>query len=122
MPSAFNILPNVPLNSSHREQHLLRSLSDSAQLKSSLKQATLPVPNPTRSYWLNYPSPSVNELANEGSEDLLTSKVDVCIIGSGITGVGAAYYFAEAIKKMEGDPFVNEEFRVVVVEARDFCV
>jgi len=47
--------------------------------------AGLPVPNPTRSFWINS-APDSNPLASEGSEGPLTKDADVCIIGSGITG------------------------------------
>lgn len=74
-------------------------------------QARLPVPNPTHSFWIN--TPGANPLAAEGSEGPLTSDADVCIIGSGITGVSSAYHLSKSI----GD----KPLKVVILEARDFC-
>lgn len=62
----------------------------------SRASASLPVPNPTKSFWID--TPGANPLAKEGSEGILTSDADVCIIGSGITGVSAAYHLAELWK------------------------
>ena len=72
--------------------------------------APLPVPNSTKSFWL-HPQSEVNPLADEGSEGQLIQSADVCIIGSGITGVSAAYHFSRAIP----------DKRLVVLEAREFC-
>ncbi|KAG6840777.1 hypothetical protein C0991_004502, partial [Blastosporella zonata] len=60
----------------------------------------LPVPNSTHSFWIN--TPGANPLAKEGSEDDLLSDADVCIIGSGITGVSAAYHLAKSLVGKEG--------------------
>lgn len=51
----------------------------------SHEAAGLPVPNPTRSFWIDS-APDANPLAKEGSEGPLIKDADVCIIGSGITG------------------------------------
>ncbi|KAG6844794.1 hypothetical protein H0H87_003723 [Tephrocybe sp. NHM501043] len=72
--------------------------------------SALPVPNSTRSFWN---TPESNPLAREGSEGQLISDADVCIIGSGITGVSAAYHLA---KNLEGT-----QLNVEILEARDFC-
>ncbi|KAG1816222.1 FAD dependent oxidoreductase [Suillus variegatus] len=58
--------------------------------------AKLPSRNPTRSFWIDS-SPDANPLARQGSQDLLPSKADVCIIGAGITGVGVAYHLIELL-------------------------
>ncbi|KAG6889551.1 hypothetical protein C0995_016678 [Termitomyces sp. Mi166 len=74
----------------------------------------LPVPNSTHSFWIN--SPGANPLAKEGSEDDLILNADICIIGSGITGVSAAYHLARSLAAREGAPS-----KVIILEARDFC-
>ena len=73
--------------------------------------ASLPVPNPTRSFWL-HPSKDVNPLAKEGSSGSLANDADLCIIGSGITGISAAYHISKAAQK---------PMKIVILEARDFC-
>ncbi|KAI0057377.1 FAD dependent oxidoreductase [Artomyces pyxidatus] len=78
--------------------------------------APLPMANPTRSFWTDS-SPDANPLAREGSEGPLTTDADVCIIGSGMTGVSAAYHFASAVKT---DASLRP-LKAVVFEARDFC-
>ena len=74
------------------------------------KPASLPVQNSTHSFWL-HPSESVNPLAKEGSTGPLTDDADICIIGSGITGISAAYHLSKS----------EEPLKVVILEARDFC-
>ncbi|KAG6381864.1 FAD dependent oxidoreductase [Boletus reticuloceps] len=61
------------------------------------KPAGLPSQNPTRSFWADS-SPDANPLSREGSTGPLITDADVCIIGSGITGVGVAYHLSEAIE------------------------
>jgi hypothetical protein len=85
----------------------------------SLKQpsdnpaAPLPVPNSTRSFWLD--SPGASPLAKEGSHGPLTTDADICIIGSGITGVSTAYHLAQKLGH------VDRPIKTVILEARDFC-
>ncbi|KAG6916229.1 hypothetical protein DXG01_007812 [Tephrocybe rancida] len=74
----------------------------------------LPVPNSTHSFWIN--TPGANPLAKEGSEGSLTLDADVCIIGSGITGVSAAYRLAKTLEGREG-----AQVKAVILDARDFC-
>ncbi|EMD39375.1 hypothetical protein CERSUDRAFT_82107 [Gelatoporia subvermispora B] len=99
----------VPLGVAALEQAAFSVLPDDGL-------ASLPVPNPTKSFWIN--SPGANPLAGEGSEGPLTSDADVCIIGSGITGVSAAYHFSQLL---EYGPTPQKPLRVVILEARDFC-
>ena len=71
----------------------------------------------TSSYWLQ---DGANPLAKQGAADNFNhQKVDVVIIGSGITGISAAYHLVQGLKtdnlSRAGD------FRIVVLEARDFC-
>lgn len=53
--------------------------------------AGLPVPNPTRSFWIDS-APDSNPLATEGSEGPLTRDADICIIGAGSTGATSQLY------------------------------
>ncbi|KAJ7802216.1 FAD dependent oxidoreductase [Mycena olivaceomarginata] len=80
--------------------------------------ADLPHPNPTHSFWTH--SPGANPLAAEGSTGALTDDADVCIIGSGITGVSAAYHLANAVEKGTF-PDSGSKIRAVILEAREFC-
>ncbi|THU94716.1 FAD dependent oxidoreductase [Dendrothele bispora CBS 962.96] len=80
------------------------------------KSPSLPVSNPTKSFWLDS-APDVNPLANEGSKGPLTQDADICIIGSGITGVSAAYHMSKIIAERP----TETTFKVVILEARDFC-
>ncbi|KAG6875067.1 hypothetical protein C0993_011002, partial [Termitomyces sp. T159_Od127] len=74
----------------------------------------LPVVNPTLSFWID--SPGANPLAKEGSDGALSVDADVCIIGSGITGVSAAYHLAKGVEARKSGPIT-----AVVLDARDFC-
>jgi monoamine oxidase len=68
---------------------------------------TLPVPNPTRSFWhTTHPNPLVH---HRTTTDLPT-RASVIIIGSGITGVFAAR-----------ELIASGVTEVVVLEARDIC-
>lgn len=78
--------------------------------------ASLPVSNSTRAFWL-HPTADVNPLAKEGSEGPLTGNADICIIGSGITGISAAYHLSRLFQKQQS----VDGMKVVVLEARDFC-
>ncbi|KAG2040208.1 FAD dependent oxidoreductase [Suillus americanus] len=80
--------------------------------------AKLPSRNPTRSFWIDS-SPDANPLAGEGSQDPLPSEADVCIIGSGITGVGVAYHLIELLNNASFS--VKRPLSIVILEARDFC-
>ncbi|KIJ21232.1 hypothetical protein PAXINDRAFT_7005 [Paxillus involutus ATCC 200175] len=80
---------------------------------SSHKPAGLPSTNPTHSFW-THSSPDANPLAREGSEGPLTADADICIVGSGITGVGVAYHLCGAAS-------TESPLKVVILEARDFC-
>ncbi|KAF9233717.1 FAD dependent oxidoreductase [Melanogaster broomeanus] len=84
---------------------------------SSHGPAGLPSTNATRSFW-THSSPDANPLAREGSQGALTTDADICIIGSGITGVGVAYHLS-GIASTEIAP--ESALKVVILEARDFC-
>ncbi len=70
---------------------------------------SLPVDNPTKSFWLN--TPGVNPLAEAGSTGELTQAADVCVIGSGITGVSIAWHLSNGPEKPS----------IAIFEAREFC-
>jgi hypothetical protein len=70
---------SVHLNQSEIEQTVFKS-------PTSHPPANLPAPNPTKSFWIDS-APDANPLATEGSKGTLTRDADVCIIGSGITGM-----------------------------------
>ncbi|KAJ7817054.1 FAD dependent oxidoreductase [Mycena olivaceomarginata] len=94
--------------------------SQNAFEAASLKPSSFPVPNPTRSFWID--SPDANPLAAEGSDGPFTGDADICIIGSGITGVSAAYHLALAAERGDLPRADNSgPLRVVILEARDFC-
>ena len=111
--SAFVIMSSLPifLNVLAQEQAILELPVDS-------KPAPLPVTNPTRSFWID--TPDANPLAKHGSQGSLTHDSDICIIGSGITGVSAAYHLARTFAKREGKG-EDKPLKVVILEARDFC-
>ncbi|KII83380.1 hypothetical protein PLICRDRAFT_47270 [Plicaturopsis crispa FD-325 SS-3] len=93
----------LPVNQLAVQQAVLEDLPSPAP-------CPLPVPDPTRAFWL---SPDANPLATEGSTGPITDDADVVIVGSGLTGVGAAYHLAELLK--------DRPTKVVILEARDFC-
>ncbi len=78
---------------------------------------SFPVSNATRSFWMDS-APDVNPLARAGSTGSLTAEADICVIGSGITGVSVAYH----LSKLFGNNATSQEaLSVVIFEARDFC-
>lgn len=78
---------------------------------------SLPISNATRSFWIDG-APGVNPLARAGSTGPLTADADICVIGSGITGVSVAYH----LSKLFGNNATSQDaISVVVLEARDFC-
>jgi|SRR6266850_1070860 len=78
---------------------------------------SLPVPNSTLSFWM-HGAPGVNPLARVGSSGSLTADADICIIGSGITGVSVAYHLS---KLLGSDATLQRTLNIVILEARDFC-
>ncbi|KAF4984527.1 hypothetical protein FZEAL_303 [Fusarium zealandicum] len=70
----------------------------------------LPIPAPTRPYWLDDPPfPALCDIQAD-----VPKETDVVIIGSGITGAAVA----KTLLELSGD---GEELRVVVCEARQLC-
>lgn len=87
----------------------------------SMAACLVPLPslNSTRSFWLDLP-PGDSPLADVGSTGSLTQDADICVIGSGITGVGIVWHlvkdFQESLDKEDG-----AKMKVVLLEARQFC-
>lgn len=106
--TAIYVLP-IPANALANSQHAFELQSEHDR-----DPAPLPVANSTKSFWIN--SPGANPLAGEGSEGPLTDDADVCIIGSGITGVSAAYHLGKELEGREG-----EKLKAIILDARDFC-
>ena len=101
----------IPLNVLAEHQVILERPVDS-------KPAPLPVPNPTKSFWID--TPDANPLAKVGSDGALTQDADVCIIGSGITGVSAAYHISRLLTDRSLHAS-SKPLKVTILEARDFC-
>ena len=101
MSTLTSSLP-FPLTSWSETHDALLNLKD-------VKPAPLPVPNPTNSFWLDS-APDVNPLAKQGSTESLPDEADVCIIGSGITGVSAAYHLSRLLTDKRDTPL-----RVVIL-------
>ncbi|KIK70169.1 hypothetical protein GYMLUDRAFT_213310 [Collybiopsis luxurians FD-317 M1] len=99
---------SVPTHRLQASNHSFNILSATAE---RFKDHYLPVPNPTKSFWID--SPNANPLAKEGSTGPLPQDADVCIIGSGITGVSVAYHLAMQTR--------DKPLKIVILEARDFC-
>ncbi|KAI0028593.1 FAD dependent oxidoreductase-domain-containing protein [Vararia minispora EC-137] len=76
---------------------------------------TLPVENPTHSFW-THGAPDANPLARVGSTGPLPPAADVCVVGSGISGVSVAHHLAHLLS---AHPVPS--VRVAIFEARDFC-
>ncbi|KAI0351289.1 FAD dependent oxidoreductase [Trametes cingulata] len=112
---AMSALP-VPLNVLAHQQAVLERPLDPARPP---PPAPLPVPNPTKSFWLDS-APDANPLAKEGSDGPLTHDADIAIIGSGITGVSAAYHLARILAERD-DADRTTPLKIVILEARDFC-
>lgn len=104
----------VPLNVLADEQRVR------AEKNVTDRRAGLPVSDPTTSFWLK--EPNVTPSPGEGSEGKLTSDADICIIGSGMSGVSVAYHLARLIARYpENNSSLSEPLQVVILDARDFC-
>jgi len=87
-----------------------------SQLPGGGTPSPLPTANPTKSFW-THGEPGCNPLATEGSKGALSEDADIVVIGSGITGVSAAYHLKRLLMKEGG----GGQTKVVMLEARDFC-
>lgn len=97
----------VPLNRPAPGAAWIRNFSDEPK--------PYPHPNPTKSFWTDG-EPGCNPLASAGGNSPVPEQVDVCIIGSGLTGVSCAYHLAQLVESGVTGPM-----KVVILEARDFC-
>ena len=96
--------------------HLLQDSIDKLVGSNPSGPCSLPVLNPTTPFW-SAKGLADNPLAKEGSMADLPDSVDICIIGSGITGTSVAYHLAKTMPLEPGKP----PHRVIIMEARDFC-
>jgi hypothetical protein len=106
----------VAINGLNRGQQIPLSHSHLSQDRPSW--STLPVSNPTKSFWVD--TPNANPLAREGSSGPLGfggEDIDVCIIGSGITGISAVHH----LQRFFTTQGKGVERKIVVLEAREFC-
>lgn len=84
------------------------------QITTQPNQATLPVPDPTRSYW--HAEPSARLLGHRTTTEL-PAEADVVVVGAGVTGAFAA----RELVLGEGGNGGSGGRRVVCLEAREVC-
>lgn len=106
-------MTNLPVPLNVLDEHAVAINGEPPQ-----RRTPLPVPNSTRSFW--FTSPDVTPAPTEGSEGPLPQDADICIIGSGITGVSAAYHLASGLTKSSAATR-DKPLEVVILEAREFC-
>jgi hypothetical protein len=99
----------VPIGRHDEHDRLIENLPVPGDLRS-----VLPVPDATQSFWLDIDD-SQYDLAKAGSTGPLADDADICIIGSGSSGICAAYHLSKLLKDNPS------KHRVVLLEARDFC-
>lgn len=96
---------------------------DKVQKHGHFDSVPLPVESPTKSFWLD--TPGANPLAEQGSTGELTRDADVCVVGSGITGVSAAWHLSKLLgnstARNDSGEEVQRQRSVVILEARRFC-
>ena len=80
-------------------------------------RVSLPSLNSTTSFWLDLP-PEDSPLADVGSTGSLTQDADICVIGSGITGVGVVWHL---VKDLQESLEEGAKMKIVLLEARQFC-
>ena len=80
-------------------------------------RVSLPSLNSTTSFWLDLP-PEETPFANVGSTGSLTQDADICVIGSGITGVGVVWHL---VKNFQDSLEDGAKMKIVLLEARQFC-
>lgn len=80
-------------------------------------RVSLPSLNSTTSFWLDLP-PEECPLADVGSTGSLTQDADICVIGSGITGVGVVWHL---VKNLQDSLEDHAKMKIVLLEARQFC-
>ncbi|KAJ0415431.1 FAD dependent oxidoreductase-domain-containing protein [Aspergillus carlsbadensis] len=106
MAFVAQLLSNPAIPAVARQKALDRAFSDPG----------LPTTNPTSSFWLRTPHPS---LAKSQSPEL-PREADVVIIGSGVTGTSIARTLLTSRKLHSGSPSPSRP-AVAILEARDAC-
>ncbi|CAO1630527.1 unnamed protein product [Sympodiomycopsis kandeliae] len=76
-----------------------------------------PSKHPSPSYWLQTSSSPSSSNGVYGPDVPLEKEADVVIIGSGITGISAAYHLVHKLPPR----YDGQSRKVVILEARDFC-
>ncbi|KAI0686323.1 FAD dependent oxidoreductase [Cytidiella melzeri] len=107
---------STPLNV-HAAHQLVLQLPSSQFVASQ----GLPVPNATKSFWMQNLDQDHTPSPTEGSEGILTNDADICIIGSGITGVSAAYHLSQAVATGWKHRAAKGPLKVLILDAREFC-
>ena len=102
----------VPLNMFTEEQRAL------AEPGAADHRVGLPVANPTQPFW--FTAPNVTPAPREGSDTQLPAHADICIIGSGISGVSVAYHLAKLLASEPEDP-LSRPLKAIILDAREFC-
>ena len=82
--------------------------------------ASLPVDIPTTSFWQTETLDESFTLNDDKSSRGWDNDADICIIGSGITGVSAAYHLSRLFAQSESLP-ADKPIKAVVLDAREFC-
>lgn len=108
---------SVPLHVRAAHQEILR-LPPS---RFNAQPPSLPVPNGTVPFWVRYLDKDHKPSLTHGSEGPLTEDADICIIGSGITGVSAAYHLSRAVESGQWTSNTTGPLKTVILEAREFC-
>ena len=101
----------VPIGRHDEHDQVIQTL----EIPTSLPEAVLPVPNPTQSFWLDIGNDPQFDLAKTGSTGPLSPEADICIIGSGSSGISAVYHLSKLLKDC-GNPT-----SITLLEAREFC-
>ena len=106
-----NLLFPVSLNAFSQQYTVLTS--EATKLDAA---RAFPVPNPTVSFWQR--DLDILPSLTEGSEGPIPDGVDIVIIGSGISGVGAAYHLAKQFGHEGPD---SMPIKAVILDTREFC-
>lgn len=101
----------VPVGRHDEHDELIETLEVPDKL-----QDVLPVSDPTPSFWLDIANDPEYDLAKSASTGPLTQDAEICIIGSGSSGISAVYHLARLLKDSD-----ISKTDVVLLEARDFC-
>jgi hypothetical protein len=112
MGAIFSSIYRIYLDLSAVISELSQTKHSFDSLLARLSIVTLPVPNPSKSYWQE--DPPFPNLVDAQSPDLPTT-ADVVIIGSGISSASVAYSILNQSHKR------GTSLKIVVLEARNLC-